>query len=340
MKTANCFDDVLLIPQFSDINSRAEVNISSELDKNNKFGLPVISSPMDTITESAMSIVMARHGGLGVIHRYNTIQEQTSIITESLYEDQGIKIAAAVGVTDFRDRANSLISAGARIICIDSAHGHHVLMERCLKTLKDRYGDDVHLMAGNVATLDGFDTLACWGADSVRVGIGGGSICSTRLVTGHGLPTLQSILDCSRTTHDVKIVADGGIKTTGDMVKAYAAGADFVMVGSMLAGTKQTPGEVFLGKANKKYKVYRGMASSAAQNAWRGKTSTPEGISTTVPFRGDVKTILQDIAGGIRSGLSYSGAHNLAELRNKASFILQSNAAQLESRTHILWKNK
>jgi IMP dehydrogenase len=159
-------------------------------------------------------------------------------------------------------------------------------------------------------------------------------------VTGHGIPTFQSILNCARTSYDVKIIADGGIRTTGDMVKAYAAGADFVMIGSMLAGTKETPGEVFFGKADKKYKVYRGMASANAQTAWRGKTSTPEGVSTTVPFRGSVGNILQDIIGGIRSGLSYSGAHDLAELRCKASFVLQSSASQLESNTHILWKNK
>jgi len=128
------------------------------------------------------------------------------------------------------------------------------------------------------------------------------------------------------------------MRTTGDIVKAYAAGADFVMIGSMLAGTKETPGEVFFGKADKKYKVYRGMASANAQNAWRGKTSTPEGISTTVPYRGSADSILQSITGGVRSGLSYSGAHSLAELRSKAKFILQSSASQLESNTHILWR--
>ena len=154
------------------------------------------------------------------------------------------------------------------------------------------------------------------------------------------MPTFQSILECSRTIYDTKIIADGGMKTTGDMVKALAAGADFVMVGSMLAGTKETPGETFVGKEQKRYKVYRGMASSAAQKSWRGKSSTPEGVSTTVPYRGSVKGLLKDIAGGIRSGLSYSGVRNLAELRNKASFIRQSGASQVESNTHILWRNK
>ena len=184
--------------------------------------------------------------------------------------------------------------------------------------------------------MEGFDALASWGADSIRVGIGGGSICSTRLVTGHGIPTFQSLLDISRTTYNSKIIADGGIKTTGDMIKAFAAGADFVMIGSMLAGTKETPGEVFASSAGKKYKVYRGMASADAQVDWRGKSSTPEGISTTVPYKGSVKTILENISGGIRSGLSYSGVRKLPELQYKSNFVRQTSSSQLESSTHIL----
>jgi IMP dehydrogenase len=213
-------------------------------------------------------------------------------------------------------------------------------MKKTLVRLRDMFGDQVHIMAGNVATLEGFNFLSKWGADSVRVGIGGGSICSTRLVSGHGMSTFQSILECSHTTYDTKIIADGGIRTTGDMVKAYAAGADFVMVGSMLAGTKETPGETFVGKGGKKYKVYRGMASSAAQRSWRGKTSTPEGISTTVPYRGSVTNILQDISGGIRSGLSYSGARNMHEFQSRATFTIQTSSGQAESNTHILWRHK
>jgi len=340
MKQTYSFDDVLLKPKFSDIKSRFSIEIGNDLDEVIYLELPVVSSPMDTITEGDMALAMARFGGLGVVHRYNTVQEQASIVSDALYKYGDMKIAAAVGVTDFKERAYALASIGTQIICIDVAHGHHTLMEQCLKSLKDKFGDSIHLMAGNVATLEGFDALASWGADSIRVGIGGGSICSTRMVTGHGIPTFQSILDCARTNYDVKIIADGGIKTSGDMVKAYAAGADFVMVGSMLAGTTETPGEVFFGKAGKKYKVYRGMASAAAQNAWRGKTSTPEGVSTTVPFRGDVGSLLQNIAGGIRSGLSYSGARSLTELQSKASFVLQTNSGRLESNTHILWRHK
>jgi IMP dehydrogenase len=341
MRQTYSFDDVLLEPKFSDIESRFSVEIGNDLDENIHLNLPVISSPMDTITEGDMALAIAGAGGMGIIHRYNTIQEQATIVAEAFNKYGDINIAAAVGVTgDYEERVCALIDAGVRIICVDIAHGHHSLMRDALITIRELAGDEIHLMAGNVATLEGFDALASWGADSIRVGIGGGSICSTRLVTGHGIPTFQSVLDCANTVHDVKIIADGGIKTTGDIVKAYAAGADFVMIGSILAGTKETPGEVFLGKGGKKYKVYRGMASAAAQNAWRGKSSIPEGVSTTVPYRGSVKNLLQSIAGGIRSGLSYSGARNLEDLRNKRSFVLQSSLGQVESSTHILRRGR
>jgi len=340
MRQTYSFDDVLLVPKFSEIESRSSITIGNNLDKTKYLGLPVISSPMDTVTEDTMALAMDAAGGLGVVHRYNTVQEQASIISKALYSNQDMKVAAAVGMTDYEARAKALVSIGVQIICVDVAHGHHTLMEGCLKSLKDMFGTAVHLMAGNVATLEGFNALASWGADSIRVGIGGGSICSTRLVTGHGVPTFQSILDCSRTTYDAKIIADGGIRTTGDMVKAYAAGADFVIVGSMLAGTKETPGEVFFGQQGKRYKVYRGMASAAAQKSWRGKTTTPEGVSTTIPFCGAVEGVLRDIAGGLRSGLSYSGAASIRELQAKSEFVLQSNAGQAESTTHILQRYK
>jgi IMP dehydrogenase len=197
-------------------------------------------------------------------------------------------------------------------------------------------GDDIHIMAGNVATLEAFNALALWGADSIRVGIGGGSICSTRLVTGHGVPTFQSVMDCAKSEFDAKIIADGGLKTSGDIVKALAAGADFVMLGSMLAGTDETPGEVMTNNRGTSYKVYRGMASRSAQDSWRNKSSSPEGIATTVGYKGPVSDILSDIVGGIRSGFSYSGARNLTELHAKATFVQQTAAGQAESNTHIL----
>jgi IMP dehydrogenase len=338
MKQTYSFDDVLLVPKQSNIKSRAEVNITSKLGENN-FRLPVIASPMDTISGAPMAIEMNKHSALAVLHRYNTAIEQAEMISYIRDVSQQKKIAAAIGMSgDYSKRAEALVEAGANILCIDVAHGHHVMMERCLKSLKDKFADTVHLMAGNVATLEAFEALSEWGADSIRVGIGGGSICSTRIVTGHGIPTFQSILECSKTSYDTKIIADGGIKTTGDMVKALAAGADFVMVGSMLSGTDETPGEVLVGAKGEKYKEYRGMASKEAQRDWRGKSSTPEGVAAMVPYKGSVKDILKDIDGGLRSGLSYTGARSIKELQSRAHFILQSSAAQLESNTHILWR--
>ena len=341
IKDTVCFDDVLLVPRKSDINSREDIELSTSLGRN-KFRFPVVSSPMDTVTESAMALAMFRRGGLGIVHRYNTIQEQCKIIRNISQEFENTantninNVAAAIGTSsDFKERALSLYECGAKIICIDVAHGHHSLVERSIKSLKDSLGENITIIAGNVATAEGFKDLSDWGADAVRIGIGGGSICSTRIQTGHGVPTLQSVLDC-RDAADCSIIADGGIKTSGDIVKALAAGADMVMLGSMLAGTEETPGDTFQGNDNKRYKVYRGMASPEAQIAWRGTARSLEGISTTIPYKGEVEKILYKIDRNIRSGLSYTGAKNLKEFRGLAKFIRQSPSGLAESRTHIL----
>ena len=337
MQQTLSYDDVLLVPQSSDITSRSQVDIGSSLDEKIHLEIPIISSPMDTITEEDMALCMSLCGGMGVVHRYNNLEDQVSIIAKTKFTNELASIGAAVGMSgDFVERALAARAAGANVICVDVAHGHHSMMERCLKTLRDKMGDDIHIMAGNVATLEGFNALASWGADSIRVGIGGGSICSTRLVTGHGVPTLQSVMDCADSEYDAKIIADGGLKTSGDIVKALAAGADFVMLGSMLAGTDETPGEVMTNNRGTSYKVYRGMASRSAQDSWRNKSSSPEGIATTVSYKGPVSDILSDIVGGIRSGFSYSGARSLKELQAKAVFVQQTAAGQAESNTHIL----
>jgi IMP dehydrogenase len=329
-----CFDDLLLVPQFSDIESRKEIDIGNTLS-DIKFTMPVISAPMDTVTETVMAHTMNKYGGLGIIHRYNTIDEQTKFVRRCVRGNKTENVAAAIGVTgDFLERAIELTKAGAKIICVDVAHGHHVMMRYALEVLKNTFGDTPHIMAGNVATLRAFNDLADWGADSIRVGIGGGSICSTRIQTGHGIPTLQSIIECAQTSRDAKIIADGGIKSSGDIVKALAAGADFVIVGSLLAGTTQSPGEVYY-KDGQKLKTYRGMASEEAQKDWRGAASSLEGVSTSIPYKGHAGDILKEIKRGIRSGLSYSGARNLTELRAKSQFIKQTQASQIESDTHI-----
>jgi IMP dehydrogenase len=209
-------------------------------------------------------------------------------------------------------------------------------MKEALATLRQVFGDAVHIMAGNVATVEGYNDLVEWGADSIRCNIGGGSICSTRVQTGHGVPGLQTIIDCASTNaRKVPIIADGGIRNSGDIVKALAAGADFVMLGSLLSGTNETPGDT-INTLEGKFKSYRGMASADAQIAWRGQAASLEGIATTVPCKGPVESVLEDLVRGLRSGLSYSGARTIKELQSKARFLRQTSSGQAESSTHIL----
>jgi len=332
------YDDVLLKPQYSGIRSRSEIDISTDLGNSLSLELPVISSPMDTISETPMAITMSKHGGAGVIHRYCSIEKQCRMVHMTIdlsYEDKPT-VGAAVGVTDdYEERARKLVDSGATFLCVDVAHGHHILMKEALENLRSIFGADYHLMAGNVATLEGVNALADWGADSVRCNIGGGSICSTRIQTGHGMPGLQTIFECAKTDRDVSIIADGGIRNSGDIVKALAAGADAVMCGSLLAGTNETPGKIIEGKDGSRWKTYRGMASKEAQIGWRGRYNSHEGVSTTVPYRGGVKYILGDLERGIRSGFSYSGALNLRALQSAAEFVVQTSSGLSESHTHI-----
>ena len=337
-KEALSYDDVLLVPQYSDIKSRREVSLQSQLG-HYILELPIIASPMDTIVEADMAIAMANLGGLGVIHRYNTIEEQVSIASKAAMQVNNNLVAAAIPISgDFIERAQALMQVGVKFMCVDVAHGDHIMMRSALDALKSKLPSNAHVMAGNVATQEGYERLVEWGADSVRVGIGGGSICSTRIQTGHGVPTLASVIDCAKSryagTH--AIIADGGIKTSGDIVKAIGAGADFVMIGSLFSGTTETPGKILIKDDGSKVKEYRGMASQAAQMAWRGRTSSLEGISTFVPFKGKVKYIVDDLVNGIRSGLSYTGSRNIEEFQARAYFIQQTQAGQSESSTHIL----
>ncbi len=339
LNKALSYDDVLLTPQYSDIESRSEVSLVSELDPNNRFDLPIIGSPMDTVVESEMAIALADLGGLGVIHRYNSILDQKGMVWDVSRALNGKPVAAAIAITgDFMERAEALVTAGIDILCVDVAHGHHVMMKNALATLKRNLPKNIHIMAGNVATRKGYEDLADWGANSVRIGIGGGSICSTRVQTGHGVPTFQSVLDCSESEYagTVPIIADGGIKTSGDIVKALGAGADFVMIGSLFSGTTETPGKILQAADGTKMKEYRGMASREAQLAWRGRASSLEGIATFVPLRGKVKYVIDDLVNGIRSGLSYTGCRSIPEFQLNAQFIHQTPAGQVESSTHIL----
>ena len=327
------FDDVLLVPKYSDITSRKEISLKSSLGKNLNFDCPIISSPMDTVTEDEMAYAMHNYGGLGIIHRYNSVRDQALLVKSC----DNANVGAAIGVSgDYIERAAAVLECGANVLCIDIAHGHHTLMRHALETLRNTFGWKVHIMAGNVATLEGYEDLVFWGASSVRVGIGGGSICSTRIQTGHGIPTLQSVLDCSvsESAGDIPIIADGGIKNSGDIVKAIAAGADFVMVGSLLAGSEETPGKVYDGDDGP-FKIYRGMASKDAQIDWRGHHASVEGVTSSVRARGPVEYILEELSTGIRSGLSYSGATTIQRFQASAEFIKQTSAGAYESSTHI-----
>jgi IMP dehydrogenase len=334
------YDDVLLQPQHSDIVTRADINLAVKLDDELKMRLPVFAAPMDTIMSPMMAATVFQAGGIGIFHRYCSIEDQVEMVQNSFtlmpFQVRPSTIVfAAVGVTGkYFERAERMIEAGCKGICVDVAHGHHRNVISAVEKLRDRF-PKIHVMAGNVATRNGLEALADAGAHSIRVGVGGGSICSTRIQTGHGVPTFQSILECSNSDRDALIIADGGIKNSGDIVKALAAGADAVMVGRLLAGTNEAPGDVIHNPSASPVKVYRGMASPEAQQDWHGKHSSNEGVSRTVRLRGSAVAVLVDIDRGIRSGLSYSGARNIRELQAKARFVLQTSAGMIESSTHI-----
>lgn len=334
------FDDVLLEPQFSDIVSRSDLSLDLDINTAIPMKLPVFAAPMDTIMNAEMAIAAFNAGARGVMHRYCTIQEQSDVVRHAVFKKQSAHYApevfAAIGTTgDYQERAYELVEAGASGLCVDVAHGHHQLVKDAVTFLRKHYGN-LHIMAGNVATKEGFDMLANAGATSIRVGVGGGSICSTRLQTGHGIPTLQSVLDCALSETDAILIADGGIRNSGDMVKAFAAGADAVMVGSMLSGTPECPGDIIANRTGgPPVKVYRGMASPEAQISWRGRYSSNEGVSRTVPLKPPAASVFFEIDKGIRSGLSYSGARTIRELHAKASFLIQTAAGAKESSTHI-----
>ena len=336
IKTALSYDDVLLIPQYSDIESRKTVDLSCNLGKNN-FNLPIISSPMNTVSEDQMALSMHSVGGLTIIHRYNTVKELDEILTTIYQGNINTIVGIAVGVKDYMERIKLAVSEyQIPIICVDIAHGHHILAERAIKEILNYCGDRIFLIAGNVATKEGFDFLAKCGSNGIRCGIGGGSICETRINTGHGIPTLQTILDCNESEYasNVSIIADGGCRNAGDCVKALAAGADFILVGNLLSGTKECPGEIIKTK-NGYFKRYQGMASLSAQRQNK-KSYSEEGVSTLVPYRDTVIDILKSLEENIKSGLSYSGAKNIKQLQSKAKFIRQTQAGYFESIPHIL----
>lgn len=331
------FDDVLIIPSKSDVRSRRDPVLTSKLTKTIEIETPIISANMDTVTEADMAIAMDKQGGFGILHRFMSVDEQAAQarrVKESGAKNVGASIGVNVGSTDdFRARAKMLVDAGVNVLTIDIAHGHSVSMMETLKWLKDSFAG-IQIIAGNIATPEGAEDLINSGADAIKVGIGPGSMCTTRIITGCGVPQLTAIALCAEVgnSHGVPVIADGGIRTSGDMVKAFAAGASTVMLGSMLSGTIETPGDIKSGR-----KQYRGMASKAAQVSWRGgvpEGMAAEGESTTVAIKGHVKDVILELTGGIRSGMSYVNATTIVEIRSKARFMEMSAAGVQESRAH------
>lgn len=331
------FDDVLIVPAKSDVRSRRDPVLTSRLTRKITIDTPVISANMDTITEDAMAIAMDRLGAFGILHRFSPIQEQAEF-ARRVKASGARHVGASIGVTgasseDFKARATALVEAGVDVLTIDIAHGHSVSMMETLKWLKDTH-PEIEVIAGNIATPEAADDLIRSGADAIKVGIGPGSMCTTRIITGCGVPQLTAISLCAEVAdgYGVPVIADGGIRTSGDIVKALAAGASTVMVGSMLSGTIETPGEIKGGR-----KQYRGMASKSAQVSWRGgvpEGMAAEGESTQVPVKGHVKDVILEITGGIRSGMSYVNATSISEIREKARFMEMSIAGVQESRAH------
>lgn len=327
------FDDVLLVPGYNHHESRRIVSTGST-DKLNKLSLelPIISSNMDTITESTMANFMHSKGAMGALHRFLSVEDNVKQFKASKGQ-----VFVSVGCSSSElERAEALRDAGATFFCVDVAHAHAKYVGKTLKDLRQLLGSRC-IMAGNVATYAGADYLVSCGADIVKVGIGGGSVCSTRIKTGFGIPMLTCIQDCARI--DRSIVADGGMRTSGDIVKAIAFGADFVMIGGMLAGSAPTPGEVITKDNGIKVKQYRGMASQEAQEAFLGEMhewKTAEGVAAEVAYHENQDAIIADIVGGLRSGLTYAGADTLHELQRKLNFVQITQAGRLESLPHKL----
>jgi len=339
MNESITYDDVLLVPSYNHWESRRVVDISMT-DKSGKLSLklPLMSANMDTVTEAAMADFMETKGAIGVLHRFIPIERKVEIFLACKS-----RVFVSVGCAEKEvERAAALQAAGAELFCVDVAHGHARYVGRMLKTLRAMLGKEACLMAGNVATYAGADYLASCGADIVKVGVGRGSVCTTSVKTGFGVPSLTAIKDCARVNRS--IVADGGIRSPGDIVKALAFGADFVMVGGMLAGTRPTPGTVITrntGAGEKvQVKVYRGMASSEFQQEYYGgiaEWKTAEGISIEIPCRDDEDAVIADIAGGLRSGLTYAGAETIRELQRKLNYVRVTPAGKFESLPHGVW---
>lgn len=344
MRQALTYDDIQLIPNYSDVQSRQEIELTTSVSKNWSINIPIVGSCMDTVTEFEMASTLMEMGGVGCIHRFMSIDEQVKQVKKlAAFRETDVSLShlpimAAVGVVgDYLDRAVALEEAGCNIILIDVAHGHHSNMEIALKELKANLEEYTDVIAGNIATAEAADDLIAWGADGLRVGIGGGSLCTTRVKTGFGVPNVTSIEEVVKVADqwDVPIMADGGIKSSGDIAKALAVGADCVMVGSLLAGTKESPGAILETPAGL-FKRYRGSASLETKVTHGQQSRNVEGESTTIPFKGGVRFIISGLTDGIRSALSYGGADNIFDYQTTVSYNVVSSAGLAEAKPHLI----
>jgi len=343
------FDDVMIVPTYSELRSRSEPDTRSFVTKNIELDIPIISSPMDTVTGAKMAFTMGSNGGLGILHRFMSKEEQSLAVEDILRSNAEItgsklaKIVPAIGVgRSEKQRFNYLYERfrdSLSAVAIDIANGDSSYMIEMIKWVDQKTSGNIPIIAGNVATGEGFIRLAEAGASAIRVGIGGGSICKTRIMTGIGVPTLASVIDCysaresDGSIDNVSIIADGGIRYPADFVKSLAAGADAVIAGRIFAGTIESPGEV-ISLDGRRVKVYRGMASKEVQDDKRGglKPGTcAEGVSTHIPLKGKAYYILDEFCGGLRSAMTYTNSYNLSDLRNNSRFIKLTPSALDES---------
>ena len=344
IKEALTFDDVTLAPKYSEILP-SEVNTSVNLTTNLKLKIPLLSSAMDTVTESNMAIAIAKAGGIGVIHRNLDIKKQ--ILEIKKVKKQKLLVGSAVGasIAEF-DRAKAILKEGVDLIVVDTAHGHTKKVGEIVKYIKKIKAKNTALCAGNIATPEAAKFLIKLGVDIIKIGIGPGSICTTRLVAGIGVPQLSAILAVRNglKNKNAKIISDGGIKYSGDLAKAFAAGADAVMIGSLFAGTDETPGKL-IKKNGKIFKSFRGMGSVGAMNKGSADryfqtkqkdTSkyVPEGVEGFVKYKGDVGSIIFKLIGGLKSSMGYLGSKEIVKLRNKPQFVKITKAGFYESMVH------
>jgi len=332
------FEDVLIVPKYNKIVSRKEVSTKTKVTRNYEIDIPILVANMDTTCEAEMAIAIGKLGGLGVIHRFNTIESQVKQVT--LVKKHKLIAAAALGIKDYEERLDALVKAGVNLIVLDIAHGHSKYAGKTLDYIKNKY-PKVDVMAGNVATKDAAEYFLSKGADAIKIGIGAGSMCTTRIMTGAGVPQITAIMDAYEATQGrIPTCADAGIKNPGDMVKAIGAGGNTVMMGGVFAGTKESPGKIIKQKG-KYYKLFRGMASFDAalkKQQLDGKTKTEiisvEGEKTLVPYKGPIEPIVKKFLGGLVSGMTYIGAKEMESFIGKVDFIEISAAGYKESTAH------